>query len=277
MKAKTRSSHPVQGLAISGLMLATFAVLYAAALQHTMSLGDGYFWRPWNWSEYLIGAVSLGILAFRWRQVTGRVVMLSVVFAALVGVSAYSRTNFDTAAIQAVITMLALGAGFALLPKDRRVQIAALDQSPRAVVQPVVLGVVLGLPASVANVAYFALTGASLDWQNPLTSALWSLQPSVYEEIAFRFLIINLCVFLLEGRLSRSAVRNVALFMAVVPHAILHYTEMLVYDTGMAVLMIAIISLIFGLPAAYLQWRRNLESAMGYHWITDFLRFLAGF
>jgi len=35
--------------------------------------------------------------------------------------------------------------------------------------------------------------------------------------------------------------------------------------------------LLFGLPMAVLQIKKNLESAIAFHWLIDFARFLFGF
>lgn len=36
-------------------------------------------------------------------------------------------------------------------------------------------------------------------------------------------------------------------------------------------------SLLFGLPMALLQLRRNLETAIAFHWFIDWIRFLFGY
>ena len=41
--------------------------------------------------------------------------------------------------------------------------------------------------------------------------------------------------------------------------------------------MLAATSLLFGLPMAYLQVRKNLEAAVAFHWLIDFARFWFGF
>jgi hypothetical protein len=45
----------------------------------------------------------------------------------------------------------------------------------------------------------------------------------------------------------------------------------------MALVLLVATSLLFGLPMAMLQIRRNLESAIAFHWFIDFARFLFGF
>jgi hypothetical protein len=44
-----------------------------------------------------------------------------------------------------------------------------------------------------------------------------------------------------------------------------------------ALVTVAVMSLAFGLPMAILAYKRDIESAMGFHWTIDALRFSMGF
>ena len=41
--------------------------------------------------------------------------------------------------------------------------------------------------------------------------------------------------------------------------------------------MLTMTSLLFGLPMALLQIKRDLASAIAFHWLIDFMRFLFGY
>jgi hypothetical protein len=45
----------------------------------------------------------------------------------------------------------------------------------------------------------------------------------------------------------------------------------------MGSVMLVATSLLFGLPMALLQIKKNLETAIAFHWLIDFMRFLFGF
>jgi hypothetical protein len=45
----------------------------------------------------------------------------------------------------------------------------------------------------------------------------------------------------------------------------------------MAATLLVATSLLFGLPMAFLQLWRNLETAIAFHWFIDFARFFFGF
>jgi hypothetical protein len=65
--------------------------------------------------------------------------------------------------------------------------------------------------------------------------------------------------------------------LAVIPHSLLHLPDLFLENPGMALGLLAATSLLFGLPMAILQIRKNLESAIAFHWFIDFVRFLFGY
>ena len=69
----------------------------------------------------------------------------------------------------------------------------------------------------------------------------------------------------------------VALVLAVVPHSLNHLPDLFLENPMMGLAMLVATSLLFGLPMAVLQIKKNLEAAVAFHWLIDFARFLFGF
>jgi hypothetical protein len=44
----------------------------------------------------------------------------------------------------------------------------------------------------------------------------------------------------------------------------------------MALAMVAVNGLLFGLPMALLAYKRDIETAIGFHWVIDAVRFALG-
>lgn len=62
--------------------------------------------------------------------------------------------------------------------------------------------------------------------------------------------------------------------MMVIPHVLIHTPEAFMSKGVISGLVVVILyTVIFGLPFAYLQWKRDVTSAMIGHGVVDFIRF----
>lgn len=86
-----------------------------------------------------------------------------------------------------------------------------------------------------------------------------------------------MCFYLLRSSSSPRLVTLAALILAVVPHSLNHLPELFLENPLMGLVMLVATSLLFGLPMAVLQIKKNLETAIAFHWLIDFARFLFGF
>lgn len=89
--------------------------------------------------------------------------------------------------------------------------------------------------------------------------------------------MLALCLHLLRYSTARRLALIVAVGLAVVPHSLNHLPDLLLANPTMGIVMLMATCLLFGLPMAVLQVRRNLETAIAFHWWIDFVRFLFGF
>ncbi len=139
------------------------------------------------------------------------------------------------------------------------------------------LGVLLGIPFAILNVLLFVfVSGKQTMSEDALTGAIMAMSPAIMEETAFRLLFMAIALVILMKVLPRNIAIASAIFMAVVFHSAAHVPDLLVSDPAMAVATVAVTSLLFGLPMALLAYRRDIETAIGFHWVIDAVRFSLG-
>ncbi|HEY3272948.1 MAG TPA: CPBP family glutamic-type intramembrane protease [Methanocella sp.] len=139
------------------------------------------------------------------------------------------------------------------------------------------LGVLLGVPFAALNVLLFVFArGEQIAQEDVLTAAILALNPAIMEEMAFRLLFLGLALVVLLKVLPRKFAIASAIFMAIVFHSAAHVPDLLTSNPPMALVMVVVTSLLFGLPMALLAYKKDIETAIGFHWIIDAVRFALG-
>lgn len=103
---------------------------------------------------------------------------------------------------------------------------------------------------------------------------LISLSPAIMEELAFRTTFYSFCLYIFKGSFeSRASTFLVGLFM-IFPHALVHTPDTFIQQGLISGLISTVfISLLFGLIFAFLQYKRDILSAMIAHGLVDIIRF----
>lgn len=270
-------------IAVSLIALA-YALLFALNLLLPLGKGLLYYYnnytsRIWAWTEYALGVAALVVLLRQWRSVRVRSVFLAVVLAALSTVGRYARNrSVSDVADEMVILMLTFLAGMVLFANLQERRVAALEGTLRNALRSIGWGIVLSVPLAVVNNLYFYLTsGNRFEFTDVWQSGLRALNPAISEEIIFRFFVMGLTLSLLRGTAHKKLAVGVAVALGVVPHSLNHLPDLFLINPASALFLLVATSVAFGLPMALLQLKRNLDSAMGFHWFIDFARFLMGF
>jgi hypothetical protein len=167
--------------------------------------------------------------------------------------------------------------GVLLFHGQQAPRVAAFEASPADVGRSLLLGIALATPLAVVNNLYFYLTSGTIALQSPLLSAWAAVSPGVHEEVIFRFFVLALCLTLLRSTTARRPAMIVAVLLAVVPHSLNHLPDLFLAQPVSGLILLLATSLLFGLPMALLQLRRNLETAISFHWFIDAIRFLFGY
>lgn len=84
----------------------------------------------------------------------------------------------------------------------------------------------------------------------------------IAEEIVFRFFIINVFITISDKHINKKHTAIISMFLGVVPHSLCHFSELWIISPVNAITMLMLTSLFFGLPMAYLQYKRDLETAI---------------
>jgi hypothetical protein len=112
--------------------------------------------------------------------------------------------------------------------------------------------------------------------EDVLTEAIMAPKPAIMEEMAFRLLFMGLAIVVLSKVLPRNIAVVGAVFMAIVFHSAAQVPDLLASDPALALGSVVLTSLLFGLPMALLAYKKDIETAIGFHWIIDALRFSLG-
>ncbi len=127
------------------------------------------------------------------------------------------------------------------------------------------IGIAVGALLSVVNTF---ISGEEISFDLSLWKLLVCLNPAIYEEMACRAVFMAFCIWYFDEKMSLFETFTMY-FMMCVPHAAAH---------GYPLIETLILSVLFGLPFAILQRKRDITSAMISHGLVDAVRFtLTGF
>lgn len=240
--------------------------------------GINYTSRIWNWTQAALTILACAVLVLRRRSLDRRAVGLGLALAILSMLSHWLHDPSLSWALQeGVAVWVCFVAGAALFENRDRITVSAFQPPLAHVGQSLVWGILFAIPLAVLNNLYFYLNAGSFDFQNVFASAFEALSPAIHEEIIFRYFVLAISLNLLHGITSPRRALAIAVFLAVAPHSLNHLPELFLENPAMGLFMLAATSLLFGLPMAVLQIKRNLETAIAFHWFIDFARFLFGF
>lgn len=104
---------------------------------------------------------------------------------------------------------------------------------------------------------------------NPSIKLKWfldSICAGISEEIIFRFFLFVLCSYIIKDKVLSKFENFLCYLIMIIPHTLIHFDRTNFNLSGMIFL-----SLLFGLPFAIMQIKRDLSSAIGAHAIVDLI------
>jgi hypothetical protein len=254
-----------------------YAVLMAANYWLPLD-NSNYTSRLWNWSQ---AALSLGavVTVVALKRLPGvRVMGVGLVLGT---VSAAAHALHDPGLAwslqEGFAVWVCFVAGALLFEQPGARTVRAFEQPPVRLGRSVLLGCLIAVPLAIINNLYFYLNAGTVEFENLFRSALAALSPAIHEEVIFRYFVLAVVFHLLGPGAARGPALVAALGLAVVPHSLNHLPDLFLENPAMGLAMLVATSLLFGLPMALLQVRRNLETAMAFHWFIDFARFWFGY
>jgi len=130
---------------------------------------------------------------------------------------------------------------------------------------PLVISVLIGfMVGALLSVVNILISGKSVSFDFSLWKILLCFNPAIYEEMACRAIFMAFCIWCSDGEMNLFQ-KTTMYFMMCVPHAAVH---------GYPLMETIVLSVLFGLPFAILQKKRDIASAMISHGVVDAIRFI---
>ena len=236
---------------------------------------SNYTSRIWSWTERGAAILALtGILKNKyWNSFH---LFLSLVLGAVCFIVLYFTVNFPTAVSTSIPVIICFYGGCAFSRHDNPDD-TTLNVTLSEGLKAILCGILLAVPFAIVNAAYFVITGDGFHPVNPLYAAMSALNPAISEEIIFRFTICGFCCMAIKGRVSARCFTVYSYILMVIPHSLIHLPDVLLTAPGQALFLFLVTCAIFGFPMAFLMKKKNLQTAAGFHWCIDFVRFVCGY
>jgi hypothetical protein len=271
------------------LLLLSAGVLFVFTLR-TMLAVSGSPPRLFEIFEVLTLAGSLAVLAAGWRTLERSDWLVGVGVGVFLALELQVSSLFSPYPYLDLITDLrllgllrGLSAGVACLGGlvimrwGGPVQVRLARGEWRRALGGLAFGAAVGLPMAVLNLYANSWTqGRPFAWQSPLAAGLDALQPALFEEVVYRLALLGLFWLALRRTWPGRASAWLAGGLAMLVHTFSHLGDLFVTQPLLALGMGTVMALLWGLPALILALRRDLESAIGFHWIQDAVRFMGG-
>lgn len=226
-----------------------------------------------NITLWLVLAVIASIIAVVLLKKNGlptkKYIILSITFAVLATAAylGYRRDPFIliyglTAGIPTLLTSLAV---FGVMQKKGGYELLS-HKKPYSAVVSVAISLLVGAVLSVINIV---ISGEEPVFQFSLWKLLVCFNPAIFEEMACRAIFMAYGIYFSANEKMKAADVFTMYFMMCVPHTVAH---------GYGMTETVVLCLLFGLPFAILQRKRDIASAMLSHGLVDAVRFtLLGF
>jgi len=265
------------GWIIIGLIALFYAALYALNFWLPLTHSN-YVTRMWNWSQAVLAIGAVAVLFSKWRAIDLKNAIIGMVVGLLSGLGhALRDPSFLASFLEGLAVWLTFVAGTALFKGLETYRTTAFQPPLGNIGRSLLLGITFAIPLAIVNNLYFYMNSGSVQFQNPYYSALEALSPGISEESIFRLFILAFCLSLLRGSAHPRLALTASIALAVIPHSLNHLPDLFLDNAPMGLFMLAATSLLFGLPMALLQLKKNFETAVAFHWFIDFARFLFGY
>jgi hypothetical protein len=225
----------------------------------------------------VLGLVVLALLRPRlhWREVTYALFLALVASIAGLGAGWVTFAPLVWASLQFALVLLGLLTGWCLLRYTGLLQAGVgcsllVEEGLLPALTGFARGMLIAAPWAFGLVALGAANEQT--WVQSWWQPLVAIQPGIAEEAWGRVLLIPLVFLIFRPVAQGRTALTVAVFVMAYWFAYLHTPG----GFG-ALLSTAMIGTLYILPTAYLWLRQGLETAIGFHFWVDFIKFLAAY
>jgi len=203
------------------------------------------------------------------------IIIVALVFGVLTGL--YNPVVNVGTILTFMCTILTFMASSSIFQKSEDVISLFENFSKREILKSIGIGIIAG--AILAFINLLVAGKQQMNFNVNIHYFLLSLNPGIFEEVSFRLFMYAFCIYILKGKANTKKEKIWCYIMMVLPHVLIHTPDLFFkngvfyLDVPILLVYIVILSLIFGLPLALLQRKRDLSSAMIAHGLVDFVRF----
>ena len=230
-------------------------------------LGDGW------WLLAFSAVPAVGVLVARRTELAPRVwIAGAAVAAAMLAVETAFRDNLLGGLVLGAVIAPQVMAGVVLLASSQLARVWLLEGRLLAAGRAFALGCLLAVPPALMNVSGMTAemaSAAAASFQSAWM-AFYAIQPALLEESWARLFLLPLLYVVFRSASGATTGRALlaALLVSVAVHGLAHAPQSIASVTNAL-----FTALVFGVPLALLFLRRGLESAIGYHFFIDLVRF----
>lgn len=216
----------------------------------------------------IISVVIPIVILVKNKMPSKKYIILSIVFMVLsvvayLGVQLHPTVliwGFFTAGISTLLSSLAV---FSVMEKQGGYEMVS-KKNKHSLLVSILIGVVSGGLLSVINTFLGVMSGGEMAFDFSIMKLLVCFNPAIYEEMAGRAIFMAYCIYY-AGRKKMNGFQVFTMyFMMIIPHSYVH---------GYGLDATIMLGLLFGLPFAILQRKRDIVSAMISHGFVDAVRF----
>lgn len=259
------------------ISIGIFILLYTVGIIVPLEVTPHYYnfmSRVWNWTEILVLLLSIYYI-IKTRTFKLRQAVIGLFLGAVCLVSLFRDPRIVDVIVTSICVMAAFYAACRLYDQAD-VENVSIHTGIMGSVRYFGIGAVISIPLAFLNVLYYSLS-RQVSVGNILSSALSALKPAIAEEVVFRFFLLAYAYYLLQGKPEKRFWNVCIYILLIIPHELLHYPDLFIKSPVWAIVMCTLGCILFGFPMAILMKRKNLQMAIGMHWLIDFVRFAAGF
>lgn len=223
------------------------------------------------WSILDACVIILSILMLIKNKFPKRNQILLSLFFSILTFMAYQGISFSSIKVL-LVTFLCFLSTFSIFNKYENTSFKLLKyKTLKSILATIFIGLIIGVVLGVINIS---LNSDPRNFSISFSYFLAALSPAIYEEITFRTFLYALCIYTLKGEINTSSEKFTCYFMMTIPHVMIHTPEQFLdYGFISGIISVLLLTLIFGLPFAILQKKRDITSAMIAHGVVDIIRF----
>lgn len=234
--------------------------------------------RIWSWTELILGAGAFFFLTQARFAIGKREFFTGLILGLISGTSHFSMNNsLIDGILTGILVMVCYSSAVLLIKTKSEKTIVTFEQSTSRIAGLILFGIIISVPFAILNLAYFYFTSGLHPFTPVISAFFLAYNPALSEEIIFRLFPVILVFSILRGECSERWIYLSAICIGVIPHSLNHLPDLFMMNSGAAISMGILTSVLFGLPMCLLQLHKGLPSACGFHWFVDMTRFLFGY